>query len=298
MDKIVVEQTQEQRADIFLSEKLCLTRSQVKNMFENNKVFINNKTTKSGYKLKNNDIIEYELIDNTLNAEGEDIPLDIVYEDENFAVINKPKGLVVHPAVGNKSGTLVNALVYHFNSLSNNQTIRPGIVHRIDKDTAGLLLIAKNDKTHNFLAKQIADKTCQRSYIALLIGQLPQDKGIIQTGFGRSKTNRKKMAVYPLGEGKTAITEYNVLKRYNGYCLVEFNLKTGRTHQIRVHCNYLNHPIVGDQVYGGKSHLYGDGQLLFAYKLTLNKPFTNQITTYEVSLPDYFLNVLKNLKQF
>ena len=281
-----------------MSESLNLTRSQIKNMFDQKYILINNKHVKSGYKLQNGDIIEYDLIDNTLNAEAENIPLDIVYEDEDYAVINKPKGLVVHPAVGNKSGTLVNALVYHFNNLANSNTIRPGIVHRIDKDTAGLLLVAKNDATHNFLAKQIEDKTCTRSYIALLIGQLPQDEGVIETGFGRCKTDRKKMAVYSNGEGKIAITHYKVIKRYNGYCLVEFNLKTGRTHQIRVHCQYLHHSIVGDEIYGGKSHLYGGGQLLFAYKLSFNKPHTNQRVTYQIDLPQYFKNVLKNLKEF
>lgn len=298
MNKIIFDNNNSIRADMFLTSALNLTRSQIKNMFENNKIFINGKHEKSGYKLKQNDLIEYELIDTTLNADPENIPLDIVYEDQNFAVINKPKGLVVHPAVGNKSGTLVNALNYHFNNLSNSDTIRPGIVHRIDKDTAGLLLVAKNDKAHNFLAQQIQYKTCSRSYIALVTGQLPNDEGIIETGFGRSKTNRKKMATYPVGQGKIAITHYKVLQRYNGYCLVEFNLKTGRTHQIRVHCQHLHHSIVGDELYGGKSHLFGGGQLLFAYKLQLKKPFTDQIVQFEIGLPDYFLEVIKKLKEY
>lgn len=294
MDKIVVD-TKGERVDVFLSEKLQLSRSQIKVMFEKKQVVINGKHTKSGEKLKIGDIIEYQLLDTKLNANPEDIPIDIVFEDENIAVVNKPKGLVVHPAVGNKHGTLVNALVFHFNSLSQSDTIRPGIVHRLDKDTAGMLLIAKNDKAHDYLAKQISQKTCQRSYIALLVGQLSQDCGVIETGFGRSKSNRKKMAVYPIGEGKTAVTEYKVLKRYNGYCLVEFNLKTGRTHQIRVHSASLNHAIVGDTLYGGKSALYGGGQLLFAYKIVFKKPFDEQELKFELPLPDYFEKVLKKL---
>ena len=298
MNKIVYDKNENIRADLFLTSALNLTRSQIKNLFENDKVLINGKKLKSGYKLEKNDLIEYELIDKNLSADPENIPLDIVFENQDYAVINKPKGLVVHPAPGNKNGTLVNALNYHFNSLSNIDTIRPGIVHRIDKDTAGLLLVAKNDKAHYFLAQQIQNKTCSRSYIALVIGQLPCDEGVIETGFGRSKTNRKKMATYPIGEGKIAITHYKVLQRYNGYCLVEFNLKTGRTHQIRVHSQYLHHSIVGDELYGGKSHLYGGGQLLFAYKLKFFKPFTNEQVEYEVELPEYFKNVLKNLKCF
>lgn len=296
METIEIFEPTDVRADIFLSEKLGKSRSQIKNMFDDGLITINGKKTKSGTILKQGDKINYTLIDNSLNADGEDIPLDIVYEDQNFAVINKPKGLVVHPAVGNKSGTLVNALVYHFNHLANIDTIRPGIVHRIDKDTAGLLLVAKNDKAHQFLSEQIATKVCKRSYKALLIGNLKDDEGTITTGFGRSKTDRKKMAVLTDGQGKQAITHYKVLERYNGYCLVEFSLQTGRTHQIRVHCAYMHHPIVGDEVYGGKSHLYGGGQLLFAYKLELLKPFDNTVMQFTLDLPDYFQKVLKRLE--
>lgn len=295
MQKIEISENICQRADVYLCEKLGVSRSQVKNMFENNLIKINEKSTKSGIILKKGDCIKYCLPDNKLNADPENIPLDIVFEDQNFAVINKPKGLVVHPAVGNKNGTLVNALAYHFNNLSNSDTIRPGIVHRIDKDTAGLLLIAKNDKTHEFLSKQIASKICKRKYIALLVGNLPNDQGTIKTGFGRSKTDRKKMSVLPEGQGKIAITNYKVLQRFNGYCLVEFSLQTGRTHQIRVHCSYLHHPIVGDEVYGGKSHLYGNGQLLFAYKIEFQKPFDMQPIQFCLPLPDYFQKVLARL---
>lgn len=295
MERFEVTEPTQQRADIFLSEKLGLSRSQIKNMFQDGFIKINNKITKSGVLLKKNDVVEYTLQNNTLNADPENIPIDVVFEDENFAAINKPKGLVVHPAAGNKSGTLVNALAYHFNSLSNADTIRPGIVHRIDKDTAGLLLVAKNDKAHEFLSKQIATKVCKRSYLALLVGNLKDDKGTIKTGFGRSKTDRKKMSVLPDGQGKVAITNYTVLQRFNGYCLVEFCLETGRTHQIRVHCAHLHHPIVGDEVYGGKSHLYGNGQLLFAYKLCFLKPFDSQPMQFCLPLPDYFKKVIDRI---
>lgn len=297
MQKLIVKTDAPIRADVYLSQVLDTTRSQVKNMFDQKNVLINGKNAKSGTIVTDGDYIDYQKIDTTICAVAQDIPLDIVFEDQNYAVINKPKGLVVHPAAGNKDGTLVNALLYHFNGLSKQDTIRAGIVHRIDKDTAGLLLVAKNDKAHAFLAKQIADKTCSRTYVALLIGQLPQDEGVVETGFGRSKTNRKKMSVYPLGQGKIAITYYKVLKRYNGYCLVQFSLKTGRTHQIRVHCAYQNHPIVGDTLYGGKSHLYGGGQLLFAQKLEFYRPFDGQKVQYSLPLPDYFEKVLKNLKE-
>lgn len=288
------------RLDIFVCEKMPeLTRSYVKTLIENGNILLNGKIVKSGEKLRENDEIVIEQITpKTLDLSPENIDLDIIYEDDDFAVINKPQGLVVHPANGNENGTLVNALLYHLKNLSTiNGVVRPGIVHRIDKDTSGLLLIAKNDKAHLNLSKQIETKNCHRHYLALCVGNFKDDYGTIITHIDRSKKDRKQMAVCPDTEGKIAITHYIVKERFGDYTLVEFVLDTGRTHQIRVHSKFIHHPIVGDKTYGVKDKFKLDGQLLHAYKIELNRPSDNKRVEFTCSLPDYFEDVLDKLRK-
>lgn len=211
--------------------------------------------------------------------------------------MNKPQGMTVHLGNGNIDGTLVNALLYKLDKLSGiNGVIRPGIVHRIDKDTSGLLVVAKNDKAHLCLSKQISEKTCKRTYLALLEGNLKDDSGTVTTYIGRSPQDRVKMAVVPPEKGKLAITDYRVEKRYSGYTLFRFDLQTGRTHQIRVHAKYLGHPVVGDRVYGIKKQKFNlNGQLLHAFKLTFVHPSTAEVMAFEAPLPDYFVEILNKL---
>ncbi len=276
------------------------TRSQIKNAIDSGSVLVNGKVQKAGYLLKQNDNVVAQLEDTSkIYAKPENLPINIVYEDDDIVVINKEQGMVVHPAVGNRQGTLVNALLYSINSLSSvNGDVRPGIVHRIDKDTSGLLVVAKNDKAHLSLSKQIADKTCKRYYIALLQGHLKDDSGQIVTNIARDKNNRLKMAVVPSGTGKEAITNYTVEHYYKGYTLVKFELKTGRTHQIRVHSAYLKHPIVGDPLYNPNPCKFKlNGQLLHAYRLVLSHPTTNELMTFDAPLPDYFVEVLNKLEE-
>lgn len=288
------------RLDIFVCEKMPeLTRSYVKTLIENGNILLNGEIVKSGEKLRENDEIVIEQITpKTLDLNPENIDINIVYEDDDFAVINKPQGLVVHPANGNESGTLVNALLYHLKNLSTiNGVVRPGIVHRIDKDTSGLLLIAKNDKAHLNLSKQIETKNCHRHYLALCVGNFKDDYGTITTNIDRSKKDRKQMAVCPDTEGKIAITHYIVKERFGDYTLVEFVLDTGRTHQIRVHSKFIHHPIVGDKTYGVKDKFKLDGQLLHAYKIELNRPSDNKRVEFTCPLPDYFEDVLDKLRK-
>ncbi len=285
------------RLDVFLTEEIGWTRSQVKIQLDAGKATVNGKVQKSGFLVKNGDKICLSFTKEILQmtAEAEEIPLDIVYEDNDFAIINKPQGMVVHPAPGSYNHTLVNALLFHFEKLSKpDDLVRPGIVHRIDKDTSGLLVVAKNDFAHNSLSSQIAEHTCFRHYLALLEGNLKDDSGTVDTFIGRNPKDRKTMAV--LETGKRAITHYYVRHRYKNYCLVEFVLETGRTHQIRVHAKFLGHPIVGDKTYGYKSQKFNlEGQLLHAYKLELTHPTTNKRMVFECKLPNYFENVLKKL---
>lgn len=284
------------RLDVFLSNETGWTRSQIKLQIDAGKVLVNDKIQKAGFLIKNGDVIKVSFSKETINAEPENIPLNIVYEDDDFAVINKPQGMVVHPAPGAYNHTLVNALLYYFDSLGNgNDNVRPGIVHRIDKDTSGLLVVSKNDEAHASLAAQIAEHSCFRHYLALLEGNLKDDTGTVETYIARNPNDRKQMAVS--NEGKLAITHFNVLQRYSGYCLTEFKLETGRTHQIRVHSKHLNHPIVGDKTYGIKNQKFNlEGQLLHAYKLELTHPKTGKRMVFECELPEYFKNILNKLE--
>lgn len=274
------------------------TRSHYKNLIDDKKVTVNGTFVKAGYNLKLNDevvVLDFEPI--PLKAEAEKIDLNIVYEDDSLVVVNKPKGMVVHPACGNWSGTLVNALLYNVKNLSGiNGVIRPGIVHRLDKDTSGLLVVAKNDFAHVELSKQIANKTCKRIYLALLNGNLKEDSGVVINYLTRDPKNRLRYTVSENNTGKIAETHYKVIKRFKDYCLVQFELKTGRTHQIRVHSKFLNHPIVGDELYGApKSKFKVNGQLLHAYKLEFVHPVTNQLLSFTAELPAEFKKVLEVL---
>lgn len=284
------------RADVFLSEKLEYTRSRVKKLCDDGFLTVNGKECKSNKILKLNDLLEIALPENkNLDVEPKDIPIKIVYQDQDVAVIDKPQGMVVHAGSGTNGDTLVNALLYHLDNLSGiNGVIRPGIVHRIDKNTSGLLVVAKNDNAHVCLAKQLEDKTCNRVYVALLEGNLKEDSGRIETFIGRNPKDRVKMAV--VKSGRTAITDFKVIKRYDGFTLCEFSLKTGRTHQIRVHAKHIGHPIVGDPEYGYKNQKFKlDGQLLHAKKLEFIHPTTGKKVSFSSELPDYFENVLKKL---
>lgn len=286
------------RLDVFLCEKLGFTRSKVKNLMDNGFVTLNDKPLKPRDLTKIGEEYAIEISDpKESEIKPKDIPIDIVYEDDDLAVINKQQGLTVHAGSGTDDNTLVNALLFRLDKLSGiNGVIRPGIVHRIDKDTSGLLVVAKNDDAHNYLAEQLKDKTCNRTYYALLEGVLKQESGVIDTFIDRSKKNRTMMAVS--SEGRQAVTHYKVLTRYEGFTLCEFKLETGRTHQIRVHAKHIGHPIVGDTVYGYKNQKFNlNGQLLHAKKLEFKHPKTQKLVSFEVDLPDYFEKVLSGLKK-
>lgn len=285
-----------ERLDVYLSEKLDKTRSAVKKLVEDKNVTVNGKVEKAGKTLKEGDEITVVLPDPVkLDLEAENIPLDIIYQDEDIAIINKPQGMTVHAGNGVHGSTLVNALLYHLDSLSGiNGVIRPGIVHRIDKDTSGLLVVAKNDAAHVSLSEQIKNKTCRRIYLALVEGVVKENDGVIDTFIGRSDKNRTMMAVKP--DGRRAVTHYKVIRRYKDYTLMEFSLETGRTHQIRVHTKYLGHPVVGDPVYGYKTQKFRlNGQLLHAFRLELTHPRSGERMAFEAPLPDYFRAVLAKL---
>lgn len=286
------------RLDVYLVENLeDWTRSQIKKQIDSGNALVNGKPRKAGFDVKDGDIVKVAFSKEVglEDIEPENIPLDIVYEDDDIVVINKPQGMVVHPAPGNYEHTLVNALLYHFSHLSGEGSVRPGIVHRIDKDTSGLLVVAKNDKAHADLASQIAKHTARRTYVALLEGNLKEEQGTIETFLDRDKRDRKKYAVSD--SGKIAITHYRVLNHFDGYTLCEFVLETGRTHQIRVHAKFMGHPIVGDPVYGfAKQKFKLSGQLLHAIKLELVHPRTKEKMEFSAPIPDYFQNVLNKLK--
>lgn len=285
------------RLDIFLSDKIeDLSRSRAKTIIEKGGVTVDgNSVIKASFALKGTETVEADAGEPiNLEAFPQDIPVHIIYQDTDLAVIDKKQGMVTHPATGSPSGTLVNALLFHIKDLSTiNGVIRPGIVHRLDKDTSGLLVIAKNDAAHNSLARQISEKSAKRYYIALVDGNIKEESGIIEKPIDRSKTDRKKMAVRE--DGRVAKTSYRVLERFGSYTLTEFELYTGRTHQIRVHAAYLHHPVTGDRVYGGSNKFGLNGQLLHAYKLEFTHPSTSERLVFRADLPDYFKNVLKKL---
>ncbi len=289
------------RADVFLSEQLEeMTRSAVKKLIDGGHALVNGKPMKAGQPLRTGDAVELEIPEpQPIAARPENIPIDIVYEDSDFAVVNKRQGMTVHAGNGNTEGTLVNALLYRLDSLSGiNGAIRPGIVHRIDKDTSGLLVVAKNDRAHVSLSRQIAEKTCRREYLALLEGVVKEDSGHIATDIGRNPADRLQMAVLPAGKGKRAETDFFVEERFRENTLVRFSLKTGRTHQIRVHAKYMGHPVVGDKTYGYKKQRFAlDGQLLHAFRLELTHPTTGERMTFTAPLPDYFERVLEILRR-
>ena len=298
--KIVVKDVEKNtRLDKFLLQELeDLSRSAIKKLIEEGRITVNGKAVKAGAELKNGDAIDVCLPEPTqTDLIAENIPLNIVYEDDDLLVVDKPQGIVVHPAAGNHSGTLVNALLYSVKNLSSiNGEERPGIVHRLDKDTSGLMLVAKNDVAHRNLAKQIAEKTCIREYFALLEGRLQKEEGEIETQIGRDPKDRKKMAVLPKHLGRVAITTFKVEKFYSHYTLVRFRLKTGRTHQIRVHSKYMGHPVVGDPIYNKKANKFKlNGQLLHSHYIEFNHPRTGARLHFESKLPKYFEEVLQKL---
>ncbi len=296
------ENDKNKRLDVFLTEKLAdISRSLIKNLIDQAKVCVNDKNVKAGYKLCVADRVKIALPQPEVeDIFPENIPLDIVYEDDDIVVVNKPQGMVVHPAGKLKTGTLVNALMFHTRNLSGiNGKIRPGIVHRIDKDTSGLLVVAKNDFCHNNLQRQIQDKTCHRIYKAVCYGIFQNKNGVIKTDLARGKEHHEMIFVVPRGQGRMAETHYSVIDENRGFSLVKFELKTGRTHQIRVHAKHMGHPVVGDKLYGKKDEKFGlSGQLLHAERLVLTHPKTGERMEFFAPLPDYFKNFLveKRLK--
>lgn len=299
IDDTIIRQAEEggDRLDVFVSASAECTRSHAQKLIEDGNVTVNGSVvSKRGYTVKKGDTVSIlSPQPKQLNLEAQEIPLDIVYQDDDIAVINKPQGMVVHPAPGSYDNTLVNALLYNLTSLSGiNGVIRPGIVHRLDKDTSGLLVVAKNDFAHINLQSQISEKSAKRFYLALLDGVVQKDEGEIKNYLARSTKDRKKIAVAPTG--RLAITEYKVLERFANYTFTEFELKTGRTHQIRVHSRHIGHPVTGDPVYGGSNKFGLKGQLLHAYKLILTHPRTGEEMTFTAPLPDYFQKVLDILR--
>ena len=286
------------RVDAFLAEQLDATRSYVGKLIENGCVLCDGKAVSKSFKVKNGTKLTVNIPDPTpLDVAPQNIPLDIVYEDDCLLVVNKPKGMVVHPAAGNYEGTLVNALLYHCaGKLSGiNGVMRPGIVHRIDKDTSGLLMVAKTDKAHNFLAEQIKEHSFLREYEAVVHGVIKQESGTINAPIGRHPVKRKQMAV-TADNSKPAVTHYQVLERLNGYTHVKCRLETGRTHQIRVHMSYLGFAVAGDTVYGPKKSAQGlVGQCLHAKRLGFIHPETKEYMEFNSDLPDYFTSFLKTV---
>lgn len=293
------EDCEKERVDLFVSHIWGdVSRAKIQKMISDGDIKVNGKEVKPKYTVKCSDVIEidYDPSLDKIEIEPEDIAISVVYEDEHLAVVDKAQGMVVHPGDGNYRGTLVNAILYRMDSLSDiNGEIRPGIVHRIDKDTSGLLLIAKTNKAHESLAKQLEEHTVNRRYEALVEGVIKEDKGTIDAPIGRNPSDRKKMAV--VEGGKHAVTHFKVVKRYENYTLIEAKLETGRTHQIRVHMQFINHPLVGDPTYGIKKQKFKlNGQLLHAKTLGFIHPATGEYMEFHSELPDYFKDVLRKLK--
>ncbi|MBO5417363.1 MAG: RluA family pseudouridine synthase [Clostridia bacterium] len=287
-----------ERIDSYIASVTELSRSNVQKLIEGGAILVNGKTCKANYKLRAGDVAEIQMPEpEDIEALPENIPLDIIYEDSDIIVINKARGMVVHPAAGNYTGTLVNALLYHCKDLSDiNGVRRPGIVHRIDKDTTGLLAVAKNNNAHLALAEQLQDHTMSRVYYAVVEGIIGENSGTVNAPIGRHDNDRKKMAVNTR-VGKPAVTHFEVLERLDNCTLVKCRLETGRTHQIRVHMAYTGHPVTGDPVYGIKNTRGMDGQALHAGELTLIHPATGEPVTFKAPLPEDFEKLLKRLRR-
>lgn len=281
------------RLDNFLTDVLEVSRSQITKMIKAKEVLVNGKNVKPGFMLKENDTVIVNHVDED-GVKPEKMDLDIVYEDDDVIVVNKANGVVVHPGAGNHSGTLVNGLLYHTKLSDINGEVRPGIVHRIDAYTTGLLMIAKNNRAHEILAEELAEKKTYRKYVALVWGVIESDSGEIDAPIGRSKNDRKKMAIR--ADGKEAITHFKVLKRYEKATLIELRLETGRTHQIRVHMNYIGHPVVNDPVYGNRKLFDETGQCLHAKELGFVHPTTGEYMQFDSELPECFINILKKFE--
>ena len=285
------------RVDKFIAESMDKSRGEVQKYFELESVFVNAKLAKPSLLLKNGDLVEFEIPEVTVSQiEKQNIPLDVVYEDSDVIVVNKPSGMVVHPANGHYSDTLVNALMYHCTDLSSiNGEIRPGIVHRIDKDTSGLLVACKNNFSHNAIAEQLKAKTSTRKYIAIVYGNFEHNYGKIDAPIGRDPQNRLKNAV--VAGGKESVTTFKVLERFGDFTLLELKLETGRTHQIRVHMAYIGHPVLGDPLYGPKKVIGDFGQFLHAKTLGFTHPRTNEYMEFESELPEIFKEKINELKK-
>ena len=299
--EIIVEESDiNKRIDVFLAKNLeSFSRSYIQDLIKKGKATIGGKSIKANYRLRNGDNVVLNIPKpEPLEILPENIPLDILYEDNDVILVNKPKGMVVHPAAGHYSGTLVNALLYHCkDNLSGiNGVLRPGIVHRIDMDTTGVIIACKNDNAHQNIAKQLAEHSITRRYIAIVNGNLKEDEGVVDAPIARAKNDRKKMAVDK--DGKTAVTHYKVLERLKNYTYIECVLETGRTHQIRVHMSYINHPLIGDEIYSGKKEsMKLQGQCLHAMVLGFIHPTTNEYMEFEAPIPEYFNEILKKFKK-
>ncbi len=271
------------------------SRNYIESLLDNDQITVNGKIEKPSYKVKLNDVIDITEVEKSLDLKAEDLGLDIVYEDDYVAVVNKPKGMSVHPGAGVNEGTLVNGLLYELDDLSTiNGVERPGIVHRIDKDTTGLLMIAKNDIASKSLTKQLSEHKCNRVYHALVYGVIAESRGRINAPIARSESDRKKMAV--VENGKPAITNFKVLKRFKDFTYIECKLETGRTHQIRVHLEYIGHPLVGDKTYGRRKVIGDVGQFLHAKTIGFYHPKTNEWMEFDSELPEYFKEFMDNLE--
>lgn len=298
MTLIIESSNQGERLDTLLSKtEPDTSRTDIQNRIKSGHITVNGQTVKSNYKVKTGDEIEFFERETTVSdITPENLNLNIIYEDEDVAVVDKPRGMVVHPAAGHATGTLVNGLMYQLDNLSGiNGELRPGIVHRIDKDTSGLLMVAKNDVAHRALVEQLMDKTVTRKYTALVHGVIPHNLGTVEAPIGRNPKERQDMAV--VDDGKDAVTHFNVIDRFKDFTLVECILETGRTHQIRVHMKYIGYPLAGDPKYGPRKTLETDGQMLHAGVIGFNHPKTGEYLEFEQALPEYFTRELDELKR-